>query len=143
MNSNGHNKFELNDDVLGFDLLKELEEQTSEKIRQQRSSERITVKSKVILQPGNSSELMKFKLQGITGDISSGGTRILFPLPIHVGDIYRLLFDPVTLELPMVFARCLRCRLIREDAYEAGFSFFTPVKLPYAATEEPDITSLI
>lgn len=124
------------DEEFGFDLLKDLEEQTSEKIRQQRSTERITIKAEVILQPGNSSELMKFKLQGVTGDVSKGGAGAMFPLPITVGDIYRLQFNRDQLDLPLIFARCLRCRLIREDAYEAGFVFFTPIELPIAKSAE-------
>lgn len=129
------------DEELGFDLLKDLEQQTNENIKRQRTSERISIKAKVILQPGNASELLTFKVQGVTGDISKGGCGAIFPIPVHVGDIYRLTFDRNQLEIPMVFARCLRCRLVREDAYEAGFAFFTPIRLPeeLAGTEPDDL----
>jgi len=49
-----------------------------------------------------------------------------------VGDIYWLTFDKTELKLDNLFARCLRCRLIREDAYEAGFKFFDLVDLSNA-----------
>jgi hypothetical protein len=113
-----------------FELLQDLEKQTSEEIRKQRACERIAVKAKVILQSGNSSELLSYKLQGVTGDVSEGGCRAMFPIPIKVGDVYRLRFQLESLDTHLVFARCKRCQLIREDAYEAGFSFFNPIKIP-------------
>ena len=119
----------LNDDH-AFDLLRELERNTPEEIRRQRSSFRIMIKSKVVLQPGNASEVLKFKVQGVTGDLSEGGCKALFPTPVRVGDVYRLQFDRQTLDLPLTFARCVRCSLVKEDSYEAGFRFFTPVTLP-------------
>ena len=54
---------------------------------------------------------------------------ILFSDPLLVGDIYRLSFERSTIPLEPMFARCLRCRLVREDAFEAGFSFFNPIDL--------------
>ena len=84
----------------------------------------------MILQSGNASELLSFKVKGVTGDISQGGCSVLFPIAARVGDIYRLEFDQETLALPLTFARCVRCRLIREDAYEAGFAFFKAITLP-------------
>ena len=53
----------------------------------------------------------------------------IFVSPVTVGDVYRLQFDKASIDLPLVFARCLRCRLVREDAFEAGFTFFTPISL--------------
>ena len=99
-------------------------------LSQQRAHERICIKVKVILQSGNSSELLSYKVQGVTGDVSEGGCRAMFPIPIQVGDIYRLQFDREQLDVPLVFARCMRCTLVREDAYEAGFAFFSKIKIP-------------
>ena len=76
-----------------FELLQDLEKQTSDEIRKQRSHERVSIKAKVILQSGNSSELLSYKLQGVTGDVSEGGCRAMFPIPIKVGDVYRLRFQ--------------------------------------------------
>lgn len=113
-----------------FDLLQELERNTPEQIRRQRASFRISIKAKVTLLPGSASELLKFRVQGVTGDLSEGGCRALFPVPVGVGDIYRLEFDRQVVDLPLTFARCVRCQLLREDAFEAGFMFFTPISLP-------------
>lgn len=118
-----------------FDLLSELERNTPDELRRQRAKFRVAVKARVILQPGNASEQHKLKLQGVTGDLSEGGCRTLFPLPVTVGDIYRLTFDRATIDLPATFARCVRCYMIRDDAFEVGFRFFNPVTLPEGLVE--------
>lgn len=113
-----------------FDIMKELEQNTPDELRRKRTSFRIAIKAGVTLQPGNASGIMKLKVKGVTGDISEGGLGALFPLPPRVGDIYRLEFDQSKLPLPLTFARCVRCILIREGAYEGGFRFFAPILLP-------------
>ncbi|MFK7959452.1 MAG: PilZ domain-containing protein [Phycisphaerales bacterium] len=112
-----------------LELLRELERNTPDQIRQQRSSDRLMVKTKVIVQPGNTSDVRALKVQGMTSDISGGGTQLLLPLPMRVGDTYRLSFDRSEVDLPMLFGRCVRCRLIREEAFESGFAFFQPVEV--------------
>lgn len=130
-------KLGLDNENQDFDILQEIENQTSSNIRKQRSSDRLVIKSKVILQSGNSSELLKYKFSGISGDISNGGCCVMFPMPIKVGDVYRLQFDDKQLGLPLIFGRCTRCVLVREDAYKAGFSFFVPIQLAdYLKKEE-------
>ena len=136
MDSHFHNNIELDDEEQEFILLQDLERQNSREIRKQRAHERVPIKVKVILQSGNSSELLDYKVQGITGDLSEEGCRAMFPIPVNVGDIYRLHFDKTTIKLPLVFARCMRCKLIREDAYEAGFSFFLSIRLPETVTSK-------
>ncbi len=120
------------DDALA--VLEELEANTPEEIRLQRAHFRLSIKAAVILQCGNSSQLKSFKVKGVTGDVSQGGCSVLLPIPIQVGDIYRIQFDRKMLDLPLTFARCIRCRLVREDAFEAGLAFFTPIELPDQVT---------
>ena len=119
-----------------FAVLRELEANTPEEIRRQRAHFRLSIKAAVILQCGNTSQLMSFKIKGVTGDVSQGGCSVLLPIPIQVGDIYRVQFDRKMLELPLTFARCVRCRLVREDAFEAGLAFFTPIELPEQAASK-------
>jgi len=119
-----------------FELLQDLGRNTPEEIRRQRTHFRMAIKSRVTLQPGNASELLRFKIQGTTGDVSQGGLSALFPLPALVGDVYRLQFDQNVLDLPLTFARCVRCRVVREDAFEAGFSFFMPITLPQSGKNQ-------
>lgn len=113
-----------------FDLLQELEQNASEEVRQQRAHFRVVVKSTLILRPANASERSKFEMKGVTGDLSEGGCQALFSIPIRVGDIYQLQFDREVLDLALTYARCVRCRLLRDDAFEVGFQFFKPIALP-------------
>jgi c-di-GMP-binding flagellar brake protein YcgR len=121
-------------------LIKELEKNTPEEIRRRRAHFRFSIKAAVTLQPGNASQLKAFKVQGMTRDISSGGLGALFPIPVCVGDVYRLSFDPSQLDLPLTFARCVSCAMVREGAYNAGFKFFSTITLPknMSASKEND-----
>ncbi|MBN1342772.1 MAG: PilZ domain-containing protein [Phycisphaerae bacterium] len=114
----------------GFELMQELEKNTPDEIVRQRAGYRHPVKASLTLQSGNASELLDYKIQGVTGDISTGGVSAMFPLPVRVGDVYRLEFDRQQLDLPLTFARCVMCTLVREGAYKCGFRFFASVCLP-------------
>jgi PilZ domain len=120
------------------DLLASLERQQGDQVSRSRMHARVDAKLKVIVQPGNSSEVLRFKLQGITADLSRGGCRLFLPLPLGVGDVFRITFDSSEHQVPLAFARCLRCRLLREDAYECGFSFFAPIDLPASLTSSDE-----
>ncbi len=122
-----HQDVHTSDDAI--ELLQGLEQNVPSEIKRARTSTRVRIKSKVIAQPGNSGDRLRFKVQGVTGDVSGGGCQVLFPIPMQVGDIYWLTFDQADLNIGSLFARCLRCRLIREDAYEAGFKFFETIEL--------------
>ncbi len=114
----------------GFELLQEMERNTPEEIRRRRAGFRYPIKATVTLQPGNASQLLDFKIQGVTGDISIGGLSALFPLPVNVGDIYRLELDRSQIDIPLTFARCVKCVLVWEGAYNCGFRFFADITLP-------------
>lgn len=122
-------------DGLDLDLLKDLERQSVEQIRKLRAHERLEIKIGVVLEPGNASAADDLKLRGVTGDLSEGGCQVIFSKPVGVGDIFRLRFERGKVDIPVVYARCLRCRLVREDHFEAGFSFFNPIKIGSAAPE--------
>ncbi|MEL6497731.1 MAG: PilZ domain-containing protein [Planctomycetota bacterium] len=111
-------------------LLRELEQQTPEAIRRQRSSQRQDLSIGVTVRPGNASDRRtRPDADGVTGDVSTGGCRVMMSEPMLVGDVYQLHFAKGELDLPIVYARCVRCRLIREDAFEAGFAFFERIVL--------------
>lgn len=126
------------DDAQAFDVLSELEKNTPDEIRRQRAHFRLSIRARVTISSGNASEMLKFRVQCVTGDLSNGGCRILSPVPLRVGDVYRLDFDREQLPLPLTFARCLRCSLVREDAFECGFTFFAPVTLPEEAARSAE-----
>lgn len=119
-----------------FEILQELERNTPDAIRRQRANFRFQIKAPVTLQPGNASEILEFKVQGTTGDVSESGLGALFPIPVCVGDIYRLQFDRSQLDLPLTFARCVRCVLVRENAFSAGFRFFSNIAMPKGVAAE-------
>lgn len=120
-----------------LDLLAELERSTPGALRKERAHLRIEIRSKIIAQYADSSRRLDLKLQGVTGDISRGGCQALFPIPLGVGDIYLLTFDRSALDLSPIIARCMRCRYVREDAYETGLAFFSEIDLP----DDPGSTS--
>ncbi|MBN1490692.1 MAG: PilZ domain-containing protein [Phycisphaerae bacterium] len=124
-NLDGH----LSEDA-AFGLMRELEQNRSEEIRKQRAHFRIAIKARITMQSGNASELLNYKVQGTTGDISERGLGAIFPIAPRVGDIYRLAFNPEDITLPLTFARCVRCRLVQEGAYDSGFVFFSAIALP-------------
>ncbi|MCA9099899.1 MAG: PilZ domain-containing protein [Pirellulales bacterium] len=103
-----------------------------------RLHERVTTRVKVTIQPANSSDRRRLSIQGVTADVSRGGCRVLFSAPIGVGDVYWMSLDRESLQIDPLFARCVRCRMVREDAFEAGFSFFTEIDIDAAATA-PDV----
>ena len=112
--------------------LGELERNTDQAILAQRSSERLEIQCRVWVRPGNLSERNRFTIEGMTGDLSNGGCQVLLPQPIYPGDIFWLEFDEKLVRIGPSLARCLRCRLIREDAMEVGFRFFQDVDLSNA-----------
>lgn len=111
-------------------LLRDLEKNTPEEIRRQRQHFRIEIEAPILLQSGNASQHLEGSMKGVTGDLSEGGLSAMFPLPVGVGDIYRLNFDRKRVDLPMVYGKCVRCRFVRDNAYEAGFTFFSPIRVP-------------
>lgn len=111
------------------DLLDELERQSVSEIRKLRAYERVEIRAEVCIQPGNSSQLGEQPILATTRDVSAGGCLVHAPSPIGVGDVFRLQFDQTLMDLPLVFARCIRCHLLREDSFEAAFSFFSPIEL--------------
>jgi c-di-GMP-binding flagellar brake protein YcgR len=114
---------------IDIDLLKDLERQSINEIRKLRAHERIDTHVEVAVRPGNASEYATETIAATTNDISAGGCAMVSPVPLRAGDIYRLEFDQKKVDVPMVYARCVRVRLLRETAYEAGMAFFTPISL--------------
>ena len=144
--------FESNDDLLTpegaaqkkntaseADLIAELERQSLEQIRQVRAHERYSSKVSVELRHGNASAKEDLLLCGKTNDISEGGCSVVFPSALLPGDIFQLTFDSKAIDLPVVFARAMRCRFLKEGSYEMGFRFFTPVVLRAISQDGEDL----
>jgi c-di-GMP-binding flagellar brake protein YcgR len=125
-------------DTAALDALCDLERNKSETVKQARTSARVRIRAAVVAEPGNAGERQRFSVKGVTGDISAGGCQLLFPLPMRVGDFYLLTFERNQLRLEPLLARCLRVRLVREDAFEAGFKFLQPIDISDALGHASD-----
>lgn len=127
--NSGDDLFELNDAI---EALADLERNTSQSITAQRSCERIDIQTKVVVQPANCGQRHTDRFDGLTADISNGGFMSLMSRPITVGDFFWVTFDDRELKIGSTLAQCLRCRLVRDDAFEAGFKFPQPIDLATA-----------
>jgi hypothetical protein len=109
--------------------LAELEQSSEENVTRLRAHERLQLRVAVSVQPGNSSERLRAGIECVTADISDGGCMVISPRPLLPGDVFWLTFDAKRLAIGSLFARCMRCRMISEDAFEIGFRFFVSTKI--------------
>jgi hypothetical protein len=106
------------------ELVKELATNTAAEVQARRIHPRFTVSLPVAARPGNFSDRTRGAVPGRTVDVSQGGCLIIFEQSVHVGDVYALDIDRKNTKLPLIYARCVRARMLHDDAIEAGFSFF-------------------
>ncbi|QDV70405.1 PilZ domain protein [Rosistilla carotiformis] len=91
----------------------------------QRVAERRALDTPVHIQPANSRERNAWKLAGKLRDLSETGCGALTDKPLMVGDVYWISTSEGSLQMGNFFARCVRCRMIREGSFEQGFTFFS------------------
>ena len=115
-----------------LEAMADLERNTSQEIIRQRASERVDIRTKVLIQAGNSSERHCFTVEGVTADISNGGSMVLTGRPIMPGDVFHVTFPATDIAIDSLLARCMRCRMVREDAFEIGFRFLNDIDLASA-----------
>lgn len=118
--------FKLSDSLEAFN---ELERCTDRAILAQRSSERVEVRAKLTVRPGNPSQRHQYCVEAVTADISNGGCMILASRAVLPGDIYYLTFFEQLAGVGPLLARCMRCRMVQEDAFEVGIRFLQDVPL--------------
>ncbi len=84
----------------------------------------------LIIRPSNSSQRKETPMRGYCKNLSQSGCGVITDCPPRVGDLYRFeLPSDVTHPIHGCHARCVRCHLLDEDAFEVGFSFLSPVDL--------------
>lgn len=105
----------------------------------QRSAARRALDLAVLIQPGNSRDRAAWKLQGKLRDLSDTGCGIITGKPLMVGDIYWLSTDDRSMQLGNFFARCVRCRMIREGSFEQGFTFFSNPRQDRSDSQQPTL----
>jgi hypothetical protein len=89
---------------------------------------RLPVNVPLKLRLASTSQRSIHELHGRTKDFSMTGCGLILDNPPYVGDIYR--FDGVKGNDPLfsgLLGRCVRCNLIDEEVFEAGFQFLTPL----------------
>lgn len=112
-----------------WDALMAIKANTPSSVLQMRSSGRIEVRCKVIVRSGNASQRDLPPWEGTTADVSKGGCQIVINRPLWVGDYFLLEFEREHLDVPATMARCLRCRLMNEEAFEIGMKFNNPLTI--------------
>lgn len=107
-----------------------LESNNATAVKFARKHHRFEIRTQVLVQPSDSIDRDGADWRGECHDISNGGCRLLLNKPLQLGSIYWIQFKPSTVTLDPVFARCVRGCLLRENAFEFGMSFLTPIELP-------------
>lgn len=119
------------------ELVRDIEANTPDAVKAARAHARFSVRTQAIVEEASMSARTGARLQGVTGDISAGGAQILTARPLRINDVYLITFDRSSIDIPPAYALCVRARMVRTDAFEAGMKFLSPVSLP-APTHESD-----
>lgn len=124
---------ELEDDLFkisdSLEAFNELEKCTDRTILAQRSSERLDIHTKLVIRPGNPSERHRSATEAVTADLSNGGCMTLTSRAVLPGDLFWLVFSDDDVRIGSLLARCMRCRMVQEDAFEVGFRFLQDIPL--------------
>ncbi|MEM7782975.1 MAG: PilZ domain-containing protein [Planctomycetota bacterium] len=92
-----------------------------------RSKNRVAINSQAVIFPANAIDRDGTEIKGLCRDVSTSGCRVIMKKPLMVGSVYFMeLIDSQTAIDPM-FVRCIRCHLLREDTFECGLSFLSPL----------------
>ena len=132
------NKDSLKNDAQADVLIEELARSSNDAVKKLRGHTRRSFRVKVFVEPASLSARDGQRFQGVTGDISQGGMQILLARPLAIGDVYQISFDRKELDIPPAYALCLRGRMVRPDAYEAGLRFLEQITLPASSSVEEE-----
>ncbi len=113
-----------------LEAVKSLQSASDESVAAQRRHRRFEIRTKVIVHPSDTIDRGDRQWLGECHDISNGGCCLLTQSPLQLGSVYWIQFQPTDVKLDPVFARCVRGRLMRENAFEFGMCFLTPIELP-------------
>ena len=117
------------------EALLSLDKSSDKAFQAQRAYARFESNTKITIKAANASQREAINFSAICNDVSAGGCRVLSTRALMVGDLFFIQFDRSKLDVPPVFARCVRCRFLREETFEMGFSFLTPIELPRVSSE--------
>ena len=121
--------------------IEDLAKNTRENVEStRRGSDRRTLNSPAVLVPGNVSGRDGRVYNGNCRDISIRGCRLVLTQPLVVGDIYLMNVENEELGFDPSFGRCVRCHMIREDAFEVGMNFLSPVSFNDQILEDDSLS---
>ena len=112
-----------------IEALKALEVSSQAAVVQKRTKARLSLEIHVTIRRGDSSRRAEPAIAAATSDLSTTGCRVLSPAPILPGDVYWLEFAANEAGVGNRMARCVRCHMIREGAFEIGMTFFDEIDL--------------
>lgn len=105
------------------------------------ASRTFSLNVQLIIRPSNSSQRRETSIRGYCKNLSQSGCGVVTDCAPRVGDMYRFeMPSDTTHPIHGAHARCVRCHLLDEEAFEVGFSFITPVELNVTATQADSLT---
>jgi c-di-GMP-binding flagellar brake protein YcgR len=113
-----------------LEFLTKLEEQIHQELKDLREFERMEICAGVALSPADSSRAMEPVIAGRTLNLSRGGCMVEVTTAPSVGDHYRVAIVGFRADPLFSFARCVRVVLKKDETFEAGFRFFSPIEIP-------------
>lgn len=136
MSLHPHHQTDLDQAEGLLSAIKDLEANTKENVNARRYSNRLELNCEVDLLPGNVSDRDGSHFMGKCRDVSNQGCRLVLTKPLVVGDLYLVRIDSSALSGDLIFARCVRCHMLREDTFECGLNFLSPVSIETKQTDD-------
>lgn len=90
-------------------------------------AERIVTNLLVRIRPSSCSQRFSENITGYCKNVSESGCGVTSDFAPRVGDIYQFEIDDPGHILHGIHARCVRCHLLDETAFDCGFSFLSPL----------------
>lgn len=98
---------------------------------------RHTLNTDVILRPASTSARDSEEISGSCRNVSQSGCGLVARRAPRVGDVYRFETpDHSSHPLDGINARCVRCHLLDENSFDAGFAFFAPLVIATSAVDD-------
>lgn len=140
MSLHPHHQSDLDQAEGLLSAITDLEANTKEKLATRRYSNRLELNCAAKLLPGNVSGRDGTEFNGKCRDVSNRGCRLVLTQPLVVGDIYLIQLDSTSFSGDLVFGRCVRCHMLREDTFDCGLNFLSPVSLDSGQAKQADQT---
>ena len=122
--------------------IQDLEANSKENVNARRYANRLELNCEVNLLPGNVSDRNGQDFNGKCRDVSNRGCRLVLTKPLVVGDIYLIKIKATAFGGDLIFGRCVRCHMLREDTFECGLNFLSPVSIKASSSNTDALIDL-